>query len=89
MRKTIPKNRTNRSLIIGILVLSLEIGMLMKLPMNVTSARVLLKISNPVNPSEYFAAIYVWQKTFATELQKKFHQMWEEAEEAEETLSGS
>ena len=43
--------------------------------------KVPLKISNPVNPSEYFAAIYVWQKTSATELQKKFNQMWEEAEE--------
>jgi sugar-specific transcriptional regulator TrmB len=43
--------------------------------------KVLLKISNPVKPTEYFAAIYVWQKTFATELQQKFQQMWDEAEE--------
>lgn len=42
--------------------------------------KVLLKISNPINPSEYFAAIYVWQK-FATELKEKFSQMWEEEEE--------
>ena len=43
--------------------------------------KVLLKISNPVNPLEYFAAIYVWQKKFAGELREKFLQMWEEAEE--------
>jgi sugar-specific transcriptional regulator TrmB len=43
--------------------------------------KVLLKISNPVKPTEYFAAIYVWQKTFALELQQKFQQMWGEAKE--------
>jgi sugar-specific transcriptional regulator TrmB len=43
--------------------------------------KVLLKISNPVNPAEYFSAIYVWQKKFANELRMKFLQMWEEAEE--------
>jgi sugar-specific transcriptional regulator TrmB len=43
--------------------------------------KVLLKINNPVNPSEYFAAIYVWQKKFAEELREKYNQMWEEAQE--------
>ena len=43
--------------------------------------KVLLKICNPVNLSEYFAAIYVWQKKFAAELHRKFHQMLDEAEE--------
>jgi sugar-specific transcriptional regulator TrmB len=47
----------------------------------IDNEKVLLKISNPVNPSEYFATIYVWQKKFATELRKKFLQMWQEAEE--------
>ena len=41
--------------------------------------KVLLKISNPVDPSQYFAAIYVWQKKFASELREKFMQMWDEA----------
>jgi sugar-specific transcriptional regulator TrmB len=43
--------------------------------------KVLLKVTNPVDPAEYFAAIYVWQKRFATELRKKFDQMWDEAKE--------
>jgi hypothetical protein len=41
--------------------------------------KVLLKITSPVNPTEYFAAIYIWQKKFAVELKKKFNQMWNEA----------
>ena len=45
----------------------------------IDSEKVLLKIANPVNPSEYFAAIYVWQRKFATELREKFMQMWNEA----------
>lgn len=43
--------------------------------------KVLMKIANPINPTEYFAAIYVWQKRFATELREKFNQMWDEAKE--------
>ena len=35
---------------------------------------------NPVNPDEYFALIYVWQKAFATELREKFLELWEGAE---------
>lgn len=45
----------------------------------IDSEKVLMKIANPVNPTEYFAAIYVWQKKFATELREKFMQMWDEA----------
>jgi sugar-specific transcriptional regulator TrmB len=47
----------------------------------IDSEKVLLKISSPVDPSEYFAAIYVWQKKFAAELREKFLQMWNEAKE--------
>jgi hypothetical protein len=43
--------------------------------------KVLLKVMNPINPTEYFAAIYVWQKKFATELTEKFDQMWDDAKE--------
>lgn len=43
----------------------------------IDSEKVLIKITNPVDPTEYFAAIYVWQKKFATELRQKFMQMWD------------
>jgi sugar-specific transcriptional regulator TrmB len=46
----------------------------------IDSEKVLMKVSNPINPSEYFAAFYVWQKKFASELKQKFMQMWNEAE---------
>ncbi|MCW4025454.1 MAG: hypothetical protein NWF01_10545 [Candidatus Bathyarchaeota archaeon] len=38
--------------------------------------RVLIKIANPLNPSEYFAAISVWDKNLAVELKKKFEVLW-------------
>lgn len=41
--------------------------------------KVQLKVRNPAKPEEYFASIYVWQKEFATELRKKFNEMWKEA----------
>ncbi|MFW9810042.1 MAG: hypothetical protein ACFFE6_11760 [Candidatus Thorarchaeota archaeon] len=43
--------------------------------------KVLLKVPSPVNPTEYFAAIYVWQKRFVTELREKYNLMWEEEKE--------
>ncbi|MFX1534157.1 MAG: TrmB family transcriptional regulator [Promethearchaeota archaeon] len=39
--------------------------------------KVLLKMMNPVKSDEYFAALYVWQKKFATELRSKFFEMWD------------
>jgi sugar-specific transcriptional regulator TrmB len=38
--------------------------------------KVLIKIKNPADLTEYFASIYVWQQKFATELSLKFHEMW-------------
>jgi hypothetical protein len=43
--------------------------------------KVLIKIKNPVNLTEYFASIYVWQRKFATELSLKFQEMWINAKE--------
>lgn len=43
--------------------------------------KVFLKVPNPINPKEYFAAIYVWQKHFAIELRKKFNELWKKAKE--------
>ncbi|MFX0117469.1 MAG: TrmB family transcriptional regulator [Candidatus Hodarchaeota archaeon] len=43
--------------------------------------KVFLKVPNPLNPREYFAAIYVWQKRFAQELNAKFTEMWKNAKQ--------
>ncbi|MFX1253127.1 MAG: TrmB family transcriptional regulator [Promethearchaeota archaeon] len=43
--------------------------------------KVLLKIKNPANLEEYFASIYVWQRSFATELSLKFQEMWHKSRE--------
>lgn len=41
--------------------------------------KVILKINNPVKLDEYFALIYVWQKKFATQLKKKYLEIWDAA----------
>ncbi len=43
--------------------------------------KVFLKVPNPINPTEYFAAIYVWQKRFAEELRSRFNELWKNAKE--------
>ncbi len=43
--------------------------------------KVFLKVPNPINPSEYFAAIYVWQKRFAVELRTRFNELWKNAKD--------
>lgn len=43
--------------------------------------KVFLKVPNPINPKEYFAAIYVWQKHFAVELRVRFNELWKNAKE--------
>ena len=43
--------------------------------------KVFLKVPNPINPKEYFAAIYIWQKHFAVELRARFNELWKNAKE--------
>ncbi|PWI48044.1 hypothetical protein CEE45_08440 [Candidatus Heimdallarchaeota archaeon B3_Heim] len=43
--------------------------------------KVFLKVPNPINPTEYFAAIYVWQKRFANELRARFNELWKNAKD--------
>lgn len=43
--------------------------------------KVFLKVPNPLDPKEYFASIYVWQKRFAAELRSKFLEMWKTAKQ--------
>ena len=43
--------------------------------------KVLIKIKNPANLTEYFASIYVWQRKFANELSSKFQEMWSKAKD--------
>ncbi|MFW9915621.1 MAG: TrmB family transcriptional regulator [Candidatus Thorarchaeota archaeon] len=43
--------------------------------------KVILKVPNPIDPREYFAAIYVWQKPFAEELKAKFDELWMNAKQ--------
>ncbi|OLS26411.1 MAG: hypothetical protein HeimC3_09610 [Candidatus Heimdallarchaeota archaeon LC_3] len=41
--------------------------------------KIILKIPNPVNSSEYLAIIYLWQKSFAEKMRKKFFDLWQGA----------
>ncbi|MFX0173830.1 MAG: TrmB family transcriptional regulator [Candidatus Hodarchaeota archaeon] len=41
--------------------------------------KVLIKVMNPVNPDEFFAWIFVWQKKFAMDLKPKFQELWTNA----------
>ena len=41
--------------------------------------KVVFKITNPVNESDYLALIYLWQSTFAIKMREKFMQLWEVA----------
>ena len=41
--------------------------------------KILLKVMNPVNPDEFFAWIFVWQKKLAIELKPKFQELWNAA----------
>ncbi|MFX1286340.1 MAG: TrmB family transcriptional regulator [Promethearchaeota archaeon] len=43
--------------------------------------KILLKVMNPVNPDEFFAWIFVWQKKLAMELKPKFQELWVNATE--------
>ncbi|MHA2102638.1 MAG: TrmB family transcriptional regulator [Candidatus Hodarchaeales archaeon] len=45
--------------------------------------KVILKISNPINSNEYFALIYLWQKTFAEKMRQKYFDLWERGEKLE------
>ncbi len=49
--------------------------------------KILLKVMNPVNPDEFFAWIFVWQKKFAMELKPKFQELWANATELKIELS--
>ncbi|MFX0092420.1 MAG: hypothetical protein ACFFBD_11705 [Candidatus Hodarchaeota archaeon] len=61
--------------------LEMRITSTITLPFDVIdNEKVLLKIRNPVKLDEYFAALYVWQKKFATELRTKFLEMWDISE---------
>ncbi|UCG03803.1 MAG: TrmB family transcriptional regulator [Candidatus Heimdallarchaeota archaeon] len=41
--------------------------------------KILLKVMNPVNPDEFFAWIFVWQKKLAINLKPKFQELWKDA----------
>ncbi|MFW9905543.1 MAG: TrmB family transcriptional regulator [Candidatus Thorarchaeota archaeon] len=41
--------------------------------------KILLKVMNPVNPNEFFAWIFVWQRKLAMELKPKFQELWSSA----------
>ncbi len=43
--------------------------------------KVVIKIPNPVEPTEYIALIYLWQKNFAEKMRKKFFVLWETSKE--------
>ncbi|MFX0014414.1 MAG: TrmB family transcriptional regulator [Promethearchaeota archaeon] len=45
----------------------------------IDNEKILLKIMNPVNPDEFFAWIFVWQKKLASELRPKFQELWSNA----------
>ena len=49
--------------------------------------KILLKVMNPVNPDEFFAWIFVWQRKFAMELKPKFQELWNNATELKIELS--
>ncbi|MFX0200725.1 MAG: hypothetical protein ACFFCW_31790 [Candidatus Hodarchaeota archaeon] len=49
--------------------------------------KVILKISNPVDPNEIFGMIYLWQRLFAEKMHKKFFDLWDGAEKLEITIS--
>jgi sugar-specific transcriptional regulator TrmB len=42
--------------------------------------KVILKIPNPISSNEYFALIYLWQKTFAEKMRQKYFDLWERGE---------
>ena len=42
--------------------------------------KVVIKVMNPVKPNEFFAWIFVWQDKLATELQRKFLELWVQAD---------
>jgi sugar-specific transcriptional regulator TrmB len=41
--------------------------------------KVIIKIINPVNETEYLALIYLWQHSFASKMREKFLQLWDGA----------
>ncbi|MFX0124270.1 MAG: TrmB family transcriptional regulator [Candidatus Hodarchaeota archaeon] len=49
--------------------------------------KILLKVMNPVNPDEFFAWIFVWQKKLAMELKPKFQELWTKATDLRIELS--
>ena len=55
--------------------------------MPVDQEKILLKIGNPVNPEEYIALIYLWQKSFAKKMRDKFFDLWQIAEKLEINLA--
>jgi sugar-specific transcriptional regulator TrmB len=53
----------------------------------IDNEKVLIKVMNPVKPDEFFAWIFVWQKTFAEELKGKFIELWDNASELKVSIS--
>ncbi|NHI91646.1 MAG: TrmB family transcriptional regulator [Candidatus Lokiarchaeota archaeon] len=43
--------------------------------------KIILKIANPINPSENLAMLYFWQKKLGSELRDKFFELWNNAKE--------
>ncbi len=64
------------------LVNEAEIRIISLLPYPFTlidTQKVILKMLNPLNPPEFLAAIYLWEKQLAQSLKQKFQEMWGEA----------
>lgn len=53
----------------------------------IDNEKILLKVMNPVNPDEFFAWIFVWQKKLAMELKPKFQELWTSATDLKIELS--
>jgi sugar-specific transcriptional regulator TrmB len=51
--------------------------------------KIILKISNPINPDEYLALLFFWQKKLAIQLREKFLELWNNAKELNFTINQS
>ena len=47
----------------------------------VDGEKVTIKVRNPVDPQQFFAAIAVWERALARELKQRFEELWEQATE--------
>lgn len=46
----------------------------------IDTEKVLLGVENPIKPEEYLAALYLWKKDFAEELENQFENMWNQSD---------